>query len=111
MGVDLTVYTVVGVRITDKKQMAYVREVIGDNHDYYESNDVEIDVIIDVMSGEYIVIGSILGSHCRYDDTSTTFTSIGFLKSLFEDMPEMIKEEFPDLEFPQVSLITFNHYF
>jgi hypothetical protein len=110
MGVDLTVYTVVGVRITDKKQMAYVKEVIGDNYDYYQSRECDITVIDDGMCGEYIVIGSIVGSHCRYEDVAATYTSIGFLNSMFEDMPEMIKEEFPDLEFKEISLISFNHY-
>ncbi len=109
MGVDLTVYTVVGVRITNREQMDYIKSVIEENYDYYQSRECEVSVIVDGMCGNYIVIGDIIGDGSRYDET-VSFTDFRYLKSMFEDMPEMIKEEFPDLKFGEISLITFPHY-
>lgn len=110
MGVDLTVYTVIGVRITDKEQIQYVREIVEEREDYFQGGECLITVIDDGMCGEYVVIGDVISSNSRYEEDNVALTSKEYIDSMIGDVPEIIRENFPLLKFGEISLISFNHY-
>lgn len=114
MGVDHTVYAVVGVIVTDKDKMKYVSDTYYDNVDFFESRSCDVDVIMDGMSGKYVVLGRILCSFDKYGEGRFSTIELPYPQNDKLLAMHAITEHFPELGYtlhPETAeLHIFSHF-
>ena len=85
--IEYETYIVLGYHFEDSELVEYIMQ------DYYgERKDRKLDYIIDVMSGQYIVVGRIIDSiSIKYDaDVKKIIMPMDYE---FDEIEELIKEE------------------
>ena len=117
MGVNHTVYALVGIAVSCEEDISYVRDIFHGDVDRFESGETRIDVIIDQMCGEYAVVGIVLKSLCRHEPAHPWSGIMG--TELIENNRILayneIMKHFPKLVYPaagygQISFMIFSHY-
>lgn len=90
MGVDVTAYTVYGVKIDYDNEFCDA---------YYEDDDVNAAmqeyVVADGMGGRYIVLGAKLFHGCAYDDAGFEIIDISALQEKKEEAIMAFKKHMP----------------
>lgn len=91
MGVDITAYTVYGVKIDYYSDFCDA---------YYEDDDVNCEmqeyVVADGMGGQYIVLGAKLFHGCAYDDEGFEIINISALQEKKEEVILAFKKHMPE---------------
>jgi hypothetical protein len=103
MGVDVTAYTVYGVKLD------YDSELVDTIYDKDE-NDM---IVADGMCGEYVVLGKILQSHDTCGNPEFVFTDLNKLPEYEAEYKKDFQEKFPEffhLVDKPFRLMSFLHY-
>lgn len=111
MSVSTTHYIVYGYVFEGKLCKQYQEELEAVEELYYNNQLVDIDVIVDGMSGKYTVIGSIIKSGDEYDGFGFfELNPENLVGDLVEKVPNVVKTMLPNVDLPDIKLMIFTHY-